>query len=247
MTKITMHFVTTLEFVVICYSCQNSAVSYKPTADRTKQTKPVDSFLRAGVYNVIYYASKQMNGEEKALLGKTAQLIKTNKHTRLFFDQLSKGETPAFTTKMGLRKKEFMKLTGIFAYEKPKEARGKLQIVQKGDFIGFKGGGALHLFDSVIISFFLDHVYFRNFDLANDSSDIDLSSALIPAGDTLSDFRLFEGPAGLSGLMGLNGKYQLIIGRLRPSGRTYLLLNARKPEIMEHAIPEYCSIIIERD
>ena len=138
-------------------------------------------------------------------------------------------------------------LTNIFAFEKPKEAKGRFQVLQKEEVIGFKGEGVLRLFDSITISPLLDRVYFKSYALSYDSSDIDISAAIVPAGDTLSYFRLFEGPSGLSSLIGLDGKYQLVIGKLQPSGRTFLFIHSRQPDIMGHPIPEFCSIIIERN
>src|SRR5829696_1103683 len=127
-----MHFSTILLLVFVLYSCQNSTGGYRPATNHSELRRPVDSFLKEGVCNVIYYASKQLNAVDRALLHKSAQLIKRNEHTSRFFEQLTKGETPTFTTNMGMTKKEFQKLTNIFAYERPKETRGQFEILQKG-------------------------------------------------------------------------------------------------------------------
>src|SRR4051812_42390009 len=97
-----MQFYRILLLLWISYSCQNSGGGYKPSVNHSEQLRPVDSFLKAGVFNVIYYASKQINAEDRAVLQKAAHLIKTNKNTSRFFELLDKGETPVFTANMGI-------------------------------------------------------------------------------------------------------------------------------------------------
>ena len=75
---------------------------------------------------------------------------------------------------------------------------------------------------------------------------IDLSSDDIPKGDKIEIYEFYRGPDGILGLTGLDGAYELLIGRLKPSDRTYLWFFARQPDIIEHPIPEFITVIIDK-
>jgi hypothetical protein len=61
----------------------------------------------------------------------------------------------------------------------------------------------------------------------------------------LETYEFYSGPDGLLGLTGLDGVYELLIGKLMPSGRTYLSFFARQPDFIEHPIPAYITVILD--
>ena len=74
---------------------------------------------------------------------------------------------------------------------------------------------------------------------------IDVTNDDIPRSDTLKDFTIYQGPVGVIGLDKRFGEYELIIGKLRPSGKTYISLFVIEPNSIDHPIPEYITVIID--
>ena len=102
------------------------------------------------------------------------------------------------------------------------------------------------MLDSVIVNINNKSASFKQYNMGLVKDSIDLSSDDIPKGDTIEIYEFYRGPDGILGLTGLDGTYELLIGRLKPSDRTYLWFFARQPDMIEHPIPEFITVIIDK-
>src|SRR5688572_16705042 len=103
--------------------------------------------------------------------------------------------------------------------------------MRDGNHFKFQGEGRLSILDSVIININNKTASFKKYNMSLVKDSIDLSSDDIPEGDTIEIYQSYRGPDGILGLTGLDGAYELLIGKLKPSGRTYLSFFARQPDI----------------
>jgi len=146
---------------------------------------------------------------------------------------------------MGITRQEFSRLIDLFSYKAPRKFNGTLTVSKAENRLIFKGDGRLSILDSVTVTINSISASFKQYNLSRSKDSIDLSNEDIPKGDTLETFEFYNGPDGILGLTGLDGVYELLIGKLKPSGRTYLSFFARHPDNLEHPIPEYITVILD--
>jgi hypothetical protein len=89
-------------------------------------------------------------------------------------------------------------------------------------------------------------VSFKQYSMSLDKDSIDLSGEDIPKGDTIEFYEFYKGPDEILGLTGLDGVYELLICKLKPSNKTYLSFFARQPDNIEHPIPGFITVIIDK-
>lgn len=226
-------------------SCNYSASTN--THDNLDLEKPIQEnlFLKEGLHKVEYYASKEVTPQQVKLLKKLADLLKNNKNTQQFFNEASNGEMSKFTSNIGLTKREYDQLIDIFLYSSREKKTGTIIIARKQDVLFFKGEGPLIVLDSLNINLHTKTASFKQNEMKIVSDSLDLEDLEIPQGDTLKDVELYRGPSSLMALTGLSDRFELLIGKLRPSGRIYLSFFARYFENIEHPIPEYITVIID--
>ena len=203
------------------------------------------SFLREGVYKVEYYSSKEVTTEQKQILQKLSKLIETNTRTQKYFSRIEQGEKPSYNSNIGISRQEYNHLIDLFSIKKSEKLNGTLTIIKEGNHFNFKGHGRLSLLDSVTVGINNRSASFKQYTMSQVKDSIDLSNEDIPKADTLELFEFYSGPDGILGLTGLAGVYELLIGKLRPSGRIYLSFFARQPGNIEHPIPEYLTVILD--
>lgn len=238
-----MRLITFILLLFIITSCNNSGgvrLSKLQNPDFNKETY---AFLREGSYKVEYYASKELTAVQKQLLKKLSKLIETNKKTQEYFSQIEKGEKPAYSSNIGVSKQEFNQLIELFSQKKSDKLNGTLKIIRDGDSFKFEGQGRLSLLDSFTIRTNIKLVSFGQYDMSLIIDSVDLTEEDIPAGDTIESYEYYKGPDGLLGLTGLNGRYELLLAKLKPSNKTYLSIFARQPDNVEHPIPDLINII----
>ncbi len=203
-------------------------------------------FLKEGSYKVEYYPNKQVTAGQKQLLQKLSKLIETNSRTQKYFRQIQEGESPTYNSNIGISKQEYNQLIELFSNRKPEKLNGTLKIIRDGNHFKFQGQGKLSLLDSVTISINNKSVSFKQYSMSLNKDSIDLSGEDIPKGDTIEFYEYYKGPDGILGLTGLDGIYELLICKLKPSNRTYLSFFARQPDNIEHPIPEFITVIIDK-
>jgi hypothetical protein len=209
--------------------------------DIDNQTHPL---LREGSYKVEYYTNKEVTAGQKQLLKKLSKLIETNKQTQKYFRQIEKGEKPAYSSNIGISKQEFNQLIELFSHKESGKLNGTLKIIRDGSRFKFEGQGRLSLLDSLTISMDSKSVSFKQYSMGLIKDSIDLSGEDIPEGDKIQLYEYYEGPDGILGLTGLDGRYELLLAKLKPSNKTYLSIFARQPDYIEHPIPDLINVII---
>ena len=239
------HSMRFLLLFFILSSCNYSAsVNTQDNLDVEKSVQQA-IFLKEGVHNVEYYASKEVTPQQVKLLKKLAELLKNNKSTQQFFNEASKGNMPEFTSKIGLTRKEYNEIVDIFLYSSLEKKTGTIIIARNQDVLFFKGEGQLIVLDSLNIHLDSKTASFKQNEMKIVSDSLDLEDLEIPQGDTLQDVKLYRGPSSLMAFTGLSDRFELLIGKLHPSGRIYLSFFARYFDNIEHPIPEYITVIID--
>ena len=239
-----MHIFILLLLLTIITSCNNPGAVRMPASPDFGFNKEVQPLLKEGVYQVEYYASKKVTTEHKQILQKLSKLMETNSKTQEFFRQAEKSGNAAYDSGIGITRHEYDLVSNLFAYKVPEKLRGTLTISSDGDRFSFKGDDRLSLLDSLFVNK-NKNASFKKYSMSQVNDSIDLSKESIPKGDTLEVYEFYSGPDGLLGLTGLDGVYELLIGRLRPSGKTYLSFFTRQPYNIEHPIPEYITVILD--
>ena len=216
-----------------------------PTPLNMEVNKESHPFLKEGNYQVEYYASKKVTSEHKHILQKLSKLIETNTETQKYFRQMEKSGKPVYNSKIGITRHEYDLISDLFEHKAPEKSKGTLRILRDGDRFSFKGDDRLSFLDSLFLSIRNKNASFKKYSLSHVIDPIDLSNQDLPKGDTMEAYEFYRGPGGLLGLTGLDGIYELWIGRLRPSGKTYLSFFTRQPYNIEHPIPEYVRVIFD--
>lgn len=239
-----MHIFKLVFLITIITSCQNSPGGRMPTTRELGMSSDLHPILKEGTFKVEYYPSKEITTGHKQLLQKLSKLIETNSRTQKYFRQIEEGGKPAYHSDIGISRQEYNRLIELFSYKATEKFNGTLTVSKAGKHLTFKGDGRLSLLDSVTVNLNSISASFKQYNMSRVKDSIDLSNEDIPQSDTLEIFEFYRGPDGLLGLTGLDGVYELLIGRLMPSGRTYLSLFARQPDNLEHPLPDYITVIL---
>ena len=239
-----MRPITFILLLFIITSCNNSGGVRLPKSKNPDISKVTDTFLKEGSYKVEYYTNKEVTAAQKQLLKKLSKLIETNKKTQQYFSQIQKGEKPAYSSNIGVSKQEFNQLIELFSQKKSDKLNGMLKITRDGDSFKFQGQGRLSLLDSFTIRTNIKLVSFGQYDMSLIIDSVDLTGEDIPTGDTIELYEYYKGPDGLLGLTGLNGRYELLLAKLKPSNKTYLSVFVKQPDNVKHPIPDLINIII---
>ncbi len=210
----------------------------------------LNPYFKEGKNDVTYYASKELTNAQKYLLQKVVKLAMDNERTAYFFNEIKKSGTAIFSNEIGITRKEFDNLVQIFTNDEPSEKKGVIEIRRDKDYFEIKGVGQLRLFDSLRINTKDSIALYKKIDLQTPKGSFNLAYDNIPRGELLDSVLFLKGPVGIAGLIDINGTYELIIGRLKPSGRTYLFFYTDPPinqswETDEPLISKYCTMIIE--
>jgi hypothetical protein len=242
-----MHSFILLLLLTIITSCNNNSgggrVIIPKNVDVINEFHP---FLKEGMFDVEYFASNEVNAGHKQLLNKLSKLIETNSRTEKYFHQIEEGRKPIYNENIGINRQEYNQLNELFSYKVPKKEKGRLTIIREGNRLKFQGQGRLSLLDSMLVNVRNKTASFKQYNMSLVKDSIDLSSDDIPKGGTLELYEFYKGPDGILGLTGLDGSYELLIGKLKPSGKIYLSLFARQPDITEHPIPEFITVIFNK-
>jgi hypothetical protein len=233
--------------LTIITSCNNNSGGVRVRIPQNPGiTNEFHPFLKEGMNEVEYFASKEVIARHKQLIKKLSKLIETNSRTQKYFRQIEEGGKPVYNSNIGISRQEYDELNELFSYKEPKKENGRLTIMRDGNHFKFQGEGRLSLLDSVIVNINNKTASFKQYNMSLVKDSIDLSSDDIPKGDTIEKYEFYRGPYGILGLSGLDGSYELLIGKLKPSGRTYLSFFAKQPDIIEHPIPELITVIFGR-
>jgi hypothetical protein len=237
---------TFLLLLIIITSCNNSGGVRMPMPQNPDINKGFHPFLKEGSYKVEYYLNKEVTAGQKQLLRKLSKLIETNKQTQKYFRQIEEGGKPAYSSDIGISKQEFNLLIELFSYKEPEKLDGTLKIIRDGNSYKFQGQERLSLLDSLTISINSKSASFKQYSMSLVKDSIDLSGEDIPKNDTIEFYEYYKSPDGILGLTGLDGIYELLVAKLKPSNKTYLSFFARKPDNIEHPIPKFINVIIEK-
>jgi len=242
-----MHPLIFLLLLTIITSCNNNSGGLRlPMPQNPDVSNEFHPLLKEGMKEVEYFASKEVSAKHKKLIKKLSKLIETNSRTQKYFHQIEEGGKPEYNSNIGIGKQEYDQLNELFSSNEPKKENGRLTIMRDGNHFKFHGEGKLSLLDSVIVNINNKTASFKKYNMSLVKDSIDLSSDDIPKGDKIEIYEFYRGPDGILGLTGLDGAYELLIGRLKPSDRTYLWFFARQPDIIEHPIPEFITVIIDK-
>lgn len=232
--------------MTIATSCQNSSGVSIPATRDLEASSEFHPYLNEGIYKVEYYPSIEVTAGDKQLLQKLSKLIETNSRTQKYFRQIEEGGKPAYNSNIGISRQEYNRLIDLFSYKATGKFNGTLTVSKVGNRLVFKGDGRLSLLDSVTVTITSISASFKQYNMSRSKDSVDLSNEDIPMGDTLEAFEFYSGPDGILGLTGLEGVYELLIGKLKPSGKTYLSFFAKQPDNSEHPIPEYITVVLDR-
>ena len=234
-----------LFIVIMTASCKNSGS--KSTMGSDKLVANYDTgILKEGIFKASYHVNPQLTTDQKLLLKKFTKILETDTIARRHFDQGEWDEIPPYHKNSGFSQQEYYRLTNLFTEEEPEKGNGMLTIIKDGDHFRFKGEGRLSLLDSVSINMKKRSALYKIYSLAlAKGARIDLSGERIPAGDTLYRYEYYDGPDGILGLTGLEGEYELLLGKLSPGGKTYISFYAREYTTIEAAFPEYITLVLD--
>ena len=242
-----MRLFTFILLLTTITSCNNNSGGVRVRIPQNPYTNnELYPFLKEGMSEVEFFASTEVTARHKQLIKKLSKLIETNSRTQKYFLQIEEGGKPIYNSNLGISRQEYNQLNELFVYNKPKKEKGSLTIKRNGNHLMFQGEGRLSLFDSVLVNINNKTATFKQYNMSLVKDSIDLSSNDIPEGDTIDIYEFYRGPDGILGLSGLDGRYELLIGKLKPSGKTYLSFFARQPDIIEYPIPESITVIIDK-
>lgn len=239
-----MRLLTVLLLLMIITSCNNSGGGKVPITAYPDIDSDFNPFLWEGSYKVEYYTSTEVSAVQKQILKKLSKLIETNKQTQKYFREMEEGGKPAYSSKIGISEQEFNQIVEFFSYKEPEKLNGILKVIRDGNSFRFEGQGRLSLLDSLTINMDKKLVAFKQYSLSLIEDTIDLSDEDIPKGDTIVFYEYYKGPDGILGLTGVEGIYELLVAKLKPSNKTYLSFFAKHPDIIEHPIPDLINVII---
>ena len=241
-----MRFFAFLLFPLIITSCNNSGGVRVPNPEDPSVNNDFHLFMKEGSFNVVYYPNKLVTAGQKQIVHKLSKLMGNNSRTQEYFSQIQAGDRPAYQPNIGISKQEYTQLIELFSNGEPEKLNGTIRIIQDGNLIKFKGQGRLSLLDSVTININNKSASFKQYSMSLNKDSIDLSGEAIPKGDTIEFYHYYKGPDGILGLTALNGVYELLICKLKPSNKTYLSFFARQPDNTEHPIAEFITAIIDQ-
>jgi hypothetical protein len=229
----------------VASACQNSPGVKKSKSVQAVGQNPFHPFLTEGTYTVEFYSNKEITAEQKQVLRKTAKLVETNKQAQEYYRRIAEGEKPAYYTASGISRNDYNLLTALFSAHDTIKQTGRLQISREGNLIKFRGEGKLSLLDSVFLDISRKSASFKHNTLSLDTAALDLSQEDIPTGEQIESYVFYKGPDGILRLTGMNGSYELLIGKLIPGGKIYLSFFAKETDIAEHPVPEYVTLYIK--
>jgi hypothetical protein len=240
-----MRLLNFIVFVILFSSCRNSSGFRVSQTTSQEMQFELDTFFKERTNKVIYYTSKEPSSQQKVILQKLSKLIGNNSNTRHFFESAEGKKMPKYSSNIGISRQEYNSLTNLFSYQTPRQSTGSLTIKKKDYLIEFIGSDSLASLDSLSIDVKSNTARFGQTTLVSSLDSLNLSNDFIPEGETLESIHFFQ-PSGLGGLLPINGSYKLLVGKLKPSGQTYLAFFARQPNILEHPLTEFYSVIIEK-
>ena len=208
----------------------------------------LNKYFKEGKNDVVYYASQELTNEQKLLLEKVANLAMVNKNAAVFFETISADGRIVFDPKIGISKREFDILQDIFIYKEANERKGVIEIKREKEYFEMQSNGKIKIFDSLRINTKDSIAVYGKYELKPPRDSFELSYDIIPPGETLDSIQFLTGPSGIGGLINFNGKYELSVGKLKPSGRTYLFFYVKPPvgQSINNPLPSYCTMIIEK-
>lgn len=233
-------------FSFVVFSCRNST-GFKGAEPALKDTIAIfQPLLPEGTHEVLCFEMKTVTAAHRQALNKLTQLYNGNKKARAFFKEVEDRASPAYKVSMGLTRQEYNLLIDLFAYNEPSRFSNLLTIRKEGTRYLFKGSERLNIFDSVTADIYGRFATYKQIKMNRVTDSVDLSAEYIPEGDTLEPYALLSGPDGIAGLTGINGKYELLIGRLKPGNRIYLSFFAKHPAGGDDPFPKYIVAILDK-
>jgi hypothetical protein len=203
----------------------------------------LEFLLLPGTYKVEYLSNKELSNEQKEILHKLFKLSSTNEYAKQFLENTTVIDLPEFDHHIGISKAEYDRLKPFFILQGPLPQTGTVTLEQFGNTVRFKGTGQLALLDSLTVDVKTYSATYKEFSLVQNLDGYNVIKEFLPKGDSLEVKHFFRGPERLTGM--LFGQYILLIGKLKPSGKTYLSFYAKLPPTIEKWVPEYCLFAID--
>jgi hypothetical protein len=229
----------------VAAACHNSPGVKQAKAVQGVGQNQFHPILSEGTYSVEFYTNKEITTEQKLVLRKTVKLIERNKKAQEFYSLIAEGNNPTYNPASGISRNDYNLLTALFSAHDTVKQTGRLQISREGNLIKFRGEGKLSLLDSVFVDISRKSASFKHNTLSLDTASLDLSQEDVPAGEQIESYEFYKGPGGILGLTGMNGSYELLIGKLIPGGKIYLTFFAKETNLIEHPVPEYITLYIK--
>lgn len=239
-----MRFEIYIYLIFLVTGCNSNSGLKNDKAKNLVLNNQFHPILVEGVYNATYHCNKEITLAQSRILKKVDSIFKVKNYDQGFLQQIENGEKPMYNTKFGISKIEYLSLLDIFSLEKQQNQTGKLVIKRDGDYIKFQGEGHLAILDSVFLNLKNKSVTYKNINLFQNIDSLDFSNEDIPKGDFLKSYEFYSGPDGILGLTGLNGSFELLIGKLEPSGNIYISFFAKETDNLLKPIPEYITAYI---
>jgi len=235
----------TLILLLLFYSCTNRDGGGKSELARVKVGKELHSILKEGDFEVDYFANKQLTDYENEVLLKLGKFFDgDHPEAESFLKELDADPKLQYRSGIGLSRKEFDTLKAFFGPRTPIKKTGKLRIAREGNNLTFQGTDQLGLLDSLIIIDGGGLVTLGETRLLHYEDSIDLSQEYIPDGEIISDYEFYVGPQGFLSGTAIMGTYELLIGKLNPSQKTYISLYVMPPSNKnKHGLPMFVHLV----
>lgn len=169
----------------LMFSCSSPGATEEPPLSVSKGVEVKYHYLQSGVYQVEYFASRELSTADRTLLRKVSELIRHNKKTAAYFWEMSEKKVPVYRSDVGLTRAEYDQLAAIFSYKEPERLSGSLEIIKDGERIRFKGEGRLSLLNDLYVNETIGEASFRQVQMTVRNDSLDLSQERIAVGDTI--------------------------------------------------------------
>lgn len=239
-----MRFEKYIFLIFLVTGCNSNSGPKNDTAKNLVINNQFHPILVEGAYKASYHCNKEITIAQSRILKKVDSILKVKNYDQDFLNQIINGGKPLYNTKLGISNNDYLILLDIFSLEKQQIQTGSLVIKREGDYIKFQGEGQLAILDSVFLNLKSKSVIYKNIILNQNSDSLDFSNEDIPKGDSLKSYEFYRGPDGILGLTGLNGSFELLIGRLEPSGKIYISFFAKEADNPLKPIPDFITAYI---
>ena len=240
--------------IYICFSLLLSCQDRR--SSKAKHFSPPTLFnelaflFKAGPQIATVISDTGLTSKQKQVFQKFMRKLKSDPKLEKEIDHLnltSDSESLAWIKKIGFNREESAVLTSM-SHAHPLIEKDTIIISKDNDGIHFTGSGTASILDSLVIYFNDSSASLKGAKLFQyNNCNVALSPGLLPKNEHLEKYYCFQGPNGIAGLlpMAIGDHYDLTLGRLNKSNRTYIYLKLSRINGTDPLSYPFYSIVVE--